>query len=226
MPAWTGAGEVISGGAGTDEAARSLANAKSLEFLTGYLIEKALAVDNIFVFLMLFTYFAVPPEFQKRVLMIGIIGAIVLRTVMILLGSWLIAEFHWVLYLFGAFLVITGIKMWWFADEKPDLANNPVINWSYTDPRVRLKLPVRVSYQDDPEQAMAIMLRAARETPLRVARDDHGQPVARQRHAQEIADDVERGEAEADRDQRLPSGIDRQDDRGTRNCASLASPTN
>ena len=105
----------------------SLANTKSMEFLTGYLIEKSLAVDNIFVFLMIFTYFAVPPEYQKRVLMIGIIGAIVLRTVMILLGSWLIAEFHWVLYLFGAFLLLTGIKMWWAAGQEPDLESNPAL---------------------------------------------------------------------------------------------------
>jgi tellurite resistance protein TerC len=105
----------------------ALANTKSMEFLTGYLIEKSLAVDNIFVFLMIFTYFAVPPEFQKRVLMIGIIGAIVLRTVMILLGAWLIAQFHWVLYLFGAFLVLTGIKMWWAADKEPDLESNPAL---------------------------------------------------------------------------------------------------
>lgn len=103
------------------------ANTKSLEFLTGYLIEKSLAVDNIFVFLMIFTYFAVPPEFQKRVLMIGIVGAIVLRTIMILVGSWLIAEFHWVLYVFGAFLVITGIKMWWAAGKEPDLESNPAL---------------------------------------------------------------------------------------------------
>jgi tellurite resistance protein TerC len=105
----------------------AVANTKALEFLTGYLIEKSLAVDNIFVFLMIFTYFAVPPEFQKRVLMIGIIGAIVLRTVMILLGSWLISQFHWVLYLFGAFLVITGIKMWWAAGQEPDLEANPAL---------------------------------------------------------------------------------------------------
>ncbi|MBK6471650.1 MAG: TerC family protein [Betaproteobacteria bacterium] len=104
-----------------------LANTKSMEFLTGYLIEKSLAVDNIFVFLMIFTYFAVPPQFQKRVLMIGIIGAIVLRTVMILLGAWLISQFHWVLYLFGAFLVLTGVKMWWAADKEPDLESNPAL---------------------------------------------------------------------------------------------------
>jgi tellurite resistance protein TerC len=104
-----------------------LANTKSIEFLTGYLIEKSLAVDNIFVFLMIFTYFAVPPAFQKRVLMIGIIGAIVLRTVMILVGSWLIAHFHWLLYVFGAFLVITGIKMWWAAGQEPNLEDNPAL---------------------------------------------------------------------------------------------------
>jgi tellurite resistance protein TerC len=104
-----------------------LANTKSLEFLTGYLIEKSLAVDNIFVFLMIFTYFAVPKAYQKRVLMIGIIGAIVLRTVMILVGGWLLSEFHWVLYVFGAFLVLTGIKMWWAAGKEPDLNNNPAL---------------------------------------------------------------------------------------------------
>jgi len=103
------------------------ANTKAMEFLTGYLIEKSLAVDNIFVFLMIFTYFAVPPEFQKRVLMIGIVGAIVLRTVMILVGSWLISEFHWVLYVFGAFLLLTGIKMWWAAGKEPDLDSNPAL---------------------------------------------------------------------------------------------------
>ncbi|MEY3998413.1 MAG: inner membrane protein alx [Pseudomonadota bacterium] len=104
-----------------------LANTKSLEFLTGYLIEKSLAVDNIFVFLMIFTYFAVPKAYQKRVLMIGIIGAIVLRTVMILVGGWLLSEFHWVLYVFGAFLILTGIKMWWAAGKEPDLNNNPAL---------------------------------------------------------------------------------------------------
>src|SRR6478736_5291149 len=83
----------------------------ALEFLTGYLVEKALAVDNIFVFLMLFTYFAVPAPSQQRVLVLGILGAIVLRAVMILVGAALIAQFHWVLYLFGAFLLLTGIKM-------------------------------------------------------------------------------------------------------------------
>ena len=106
---------------------RDVANEKSLEFLTGYLIEKSLAVDNIFVFLMIFTYFAVPPAYQKRVLMIGIIGAIVLRTVMILVGSWLLTQFHWILYVFGGFLVLTGIKMWWAAGKEGSLDDNPAL---------------------------------------------------------------------------------------------------
>jgi len=117
------------GGTSADEAASALADAKALEFVTGYLVEKALAVDNIFVFLMLFTYFAVPPEFQKRVLMIGILGALVLRAVMILIGAWLISQFHWVMYVFGAFLVFTGIKMWWAAGQEPDLDSNPALRW-------------------------------------------------------------------------------------------------
>jgi tellurite resistance protein TerC len=104
-----------------------LANQKAVEFLTGYLIEKSLAVDNIFVFLLIFTYFAVPTQYQKRVLMIGIIGAIVLRSVMILLGGWLLAEFHWILYVFGAFLILTGVKMWWAAGKEPSLEDNPAL---------------------------------------------------------------------------------------------------
>ena len=104
-----------------------IANTKSLEFLTGYLIEKSLAVDNIFVFLMIFTYFAVPSQYQKRVLMIGIIGAIVLRSIMILVGGWLLAQFHWILYVFGAFLILTGVKMWWAAGQEPSLDDNPAL---------------------------------------------------------------------------------------------------
>ncbi|VCU71873.1 Inner membrane protein alx [Pigmentiphaga humi] len=117
------------GGLGGDAVARELANAKALEFVTGYLVEKALAVDNIFVFLMLFTYFAVPPEFQKRVLMIGILAALVLRGLLILIGAWMIASFHWILYVFGAFLVFTGIKMWLAAGQEPDLDANPALLW-------------------------------------------------------------------------------------------------
>jgi len=108
---------------------REIANTRALEFITGYLIEKALAVDNVFIWLMLFGYFAVPPELQKRVLLYGVLGAIVMRTAMIFAGAWLITQFHWILYLFGAFLLITGVKMYWFADEKPDLEKNPLLKW-------------------------------------------------------------------------------------------------
>ncbi|PKO77934.1 MAG: hypothetical protein CVU21_05870 [Betaproteobacteria bacterium HGW-Betaproteobacteria-15] len=121
----------------------AVANEKALEFLTGYLIEKSLAVDNIFVFLLIFTYFAVPPAFQKRVLMIGIIGAIVLRTIMILVGAWLLDQFHWILYVFGAFLILTGVKMWWAAGQEESLDDNPALKL------LRKVLPVSKHYDGE-----------------------------------------------------------------------------
>ena len=99
------------------------------EFLTGYLVEKALAVDNIFVFLMLFTYFGVPAQSQQRVLVYGVLGAIVLRGVLIFVGAALIARFHWLLYFFGFFLLATGVKMLVAAGQEPDLDKNPVLRW-------------------------------------------------------------------------------------------------
>ena len=146
------------GGVGSDPAAKELADAKALEFITGYLVEKALAVDNIFVFLMLFTYFAVPSEFQKRVLMIGILGALVLRAVMILVGAWLIAQFHWVMYVFGAFLVFTGVKMWWAAGQEPDLDNNPALNW--------IKRHMKISPTYDGEKFFTVNNGVKMATPL------------------------------------------------------------
>ncbi|MFZ5484780.1 MAG: TerC family protein [Pseudomonadota bacterium] len=108
---------------------REVANAKTLEYLTGYLIELSLSVDNIFVFIMIFTFFAVPAEYQRRVLIYGVLGAILMRATMILGGAWLVQQFHWILYLFGAFLVITGIKMLIFAEAESDLASNPILKW-------------------------------------------------------------------------------------------------
>jgi tellurite resistance protein TerC len=119
-----------------DSAGEAVANQKAMEFFTGYVIEKALAVDNIFVWLMLFSYFAVPAELQRRVLLYGVLGAIVMRTAMIFAGAWLIAEFHWVLYLFGLFLVVTGVKMLLFANEKPDLERNPLLRWMRSHLRI------------------------------------------------------------------------------------------
>ncbi len=121
-------------------AGEPIADQKALEFATGYLVEKALAVDNIFVFLMVFTYFAVPAEQQKRVLMAGILGAIVLRGALILVGAWLLARFHWLLYLFGAFLLLTGVKMWLAAGQAPDLGSNPVLRF------VERHLPIAKDY--------------------------------------------------------------------------------
>lgn len=94
----------------------ALALTKTKEYLTGYLIELSLSVDNLFVFLLIFSYFKVPKEFQHRVLFWGIMGALVMRMVMIFTGAELVERFHWLLYIFGAFLVYTGIKM--FADEE------------------------------------------------------------------------------------------------------------
>ncbi|PKO84196.1 MAG: hypothetical protein CVU17_03245 [Betaproteobacteria bacterium HGW-Betaproteobacteria-11] len=107
----------------------AIASAKVIEYLTGYLLEKSLAIDNLFVWLMIFGHFGVPATLQKRVLVYGIFGALILRTIMILLGAALIARFHWVLYLFGAFLLYTGVKMAWFSEEEPDLENNALILW-------------------------------------------------------------------------------------------------
>ncbi len=104
-----------------------VAQRKTLEFLAGYLIEQSLSVDNMFVFVMIFNYFAVPAELQRRVLLYGVLGAIVMRAAMIFAGVWLVSEFAWVLYIFGAFLVITGIKMLIFAEHEPDLDKNPLL---------------------------------------------------------------------------------------------------
>jgi len=106
-----------------------VARTKTLEFLAGYLIEQSLSVDNMFVFVMIFGYFAVPAELQRRVLLYGVLGAIVMRAGMILAGVWLVEQFAWILYVFGAFLVITGIKMLVFAEAKPDLDKNPLLRW-------------------------------------------------------------------------------------------------
>ncbi|AVR98552.1 TerC family protein [Pseudoduganella armeniaca] len=104
-----------------------IAEQKALEFLSGYLIEKALSVDNVFIFLLIFSAFQVRPEYQRRVLIYGVLGAIVMRAVMILAGAWVVSEFSWVLYLFGAFLLVTGVRMMWAADHEPDVRNNPVL---------------------------------------------------------------------------------------------------
>ncbi|WP_305729782.1 TerC family protein [Pseudomonas sp. PDM30] len=106
-----------------------VAQRTTLEFLTGYLIEQSLSIDNMFVFVMIFGYFAVPPELQRRVLLYGVLGAIIMRAGMIFAGVWLVQEFAWLLYVFGAFLLITGFKMLIFANQQPELEKNPLLRW-------------------------------------------------------------------------------------------------
>lgn len=137
---------------------REFANQKSLEFLSGYLIEKSLSVDNIFVFLVIFGYFAVPAEMQRRVLLYGVVGAIVMRAVMILLGAWLIAQFSWIMYLFGAFLIVTGIKMLIFADKESDLNDNPLLKF--------LRKHMRISNEYDGEKFFTMRNGVRYFTPL------------------------------------------------------------
>ena len=108
---------------------REIANAKTIEYVTGYLLEKALATENVFVWVTIFTHFAVPDELQKRVLLYGVIGAIVMRAVLIYLGVLLIEKFDWMFYVFGLFLFATGVKMLLVGGQQPDLAKNTVIRW-------------------------------------------------------------------------------------------------
>lgn len=115
-------------------------DAKALQFFTGYLIERSLSIDNIFVFLLIFTYFGVPDKFQYKVLFWGIIGALLMRGLFIGIGALLIAKFHWVIYIFGAFLVYTGIKMGLAGDTKIEPEKNPVLRF------VRRFVPLTENY--------------------------------------------------------------------------------
>jgi len=116
---------------------------KALEFFTGYVIEKSLSVDNVFVFAMLFSYFAVPPIFQHKVLFWGVLGALVMRAAMIALGAALIAKFSWIIYLFGAFLILTGIKMVLKREEEIHPERNPVVRL------FKRLMPVTSDYRGD-----------------------------------------------------------------------------
>ena len=100
-----------------------------MDYYTGFMIEKSLSMDNVFVIALIFSFFAIPRQYQHRVLFWGILGVIVLRAIMIGLGATLVSQFSWVLYVFGAFLVFTGLKMWWIADHTPDIANNPLLKF-------------------------------------------------------------------------------------------------
>jgi tellurite resistance protein TerC len=111
-----------------------------VEYLTGFVVEKSLALDNVFVIALIFSFFAIPRAYQHRVLFWGILGAIALRAVMIGFGAALVTEFHWVLYIFAAFLILTGIKMLWLGDKESDLADNPVLKFMQRRLKVTDKL--------------------------------------------------------------------------------------
>lgn len=110
-------------------AGRAAANQKTLEYFTGYLIELSLSADNMFVFSLIFTYFAVPPELQRRVLLYGVLGAIVMRIGMILAGVWLLSKFVWLFYVLGVFLILSGARMLATAARQPDIARNPLVRF-------------------------------------------------------------------------------------------------
>jgi tellurite resistance protein TerC len=114
--------------------------AKSLEFVTGYLVEEALSVDNLFVFILLFKYFKVPREQERTVLFWGIIGALIMRGIFIVAGVALVQRFHWIMYLFGAFLIYTGFKLMGGDDDQVDPSRNLALKWA------RKLLPVTDNY--------------------------------------------------------------------------------
>ncbi|HLO34372.1 MAG TPA: TerC family protein [Anaerolineales bacterium] len=115
----------------------------ALAFFTGYLIEKSLSVDNIFVFVLIFTFFAVPAAYQHRILFWGILGALIMRGVLIAVGAVLLKEFHWIIYVFGVFLIFTGIRMAIHRDEEIHPEQNPVVKV------LRKIMPVTENYEDD-----------------------------------------------------------------------------
>ncbi|MBY0224446.1 MAG: TerC family protein [Hyphomicrobium sp.] len=136
-------------------------------YLTGWVIEQTLAFDNVFVMAMIFSYFAIPPKYQHRVLFYGILGVIVLRAIMIGLGAALIHQFDWILYLFSAFLVFTGVRMFIMADEKPDIENNPILKYMRSHMRITHKINGEKFFIQGPDPKTGKIVRFA--TPLFVA---------------------------------------------------------
>jgi tellurite resistance protein TerC len=138
-----------------------------MEYYTGFLIEKSLSMDNVFVIALIFTYFAIPRQYQHRVLFWGIIGVIVLRAIMIGLGAALVSQFSWILYVFGAFLVLTGIKMIIIADNMPDIGNNPLLKFLRRRMRVTDNVEGNAFFVYKPDPATGQVVRWA--TPLFLA---------------------------------------------------------
>ena len=138
-----------------------------MEYYTGFFIEKALSIDNVFVISLIFTYFAIPPKYQYRALLWGIMAVIVLRGLMIAGGAALLAEAYWVLYIFAAFLIITGIKMFFAGDEPMDVGKNPLIRWISTHMRVTKELHAQHFFVKVPDGKTGKLVTAA--TPLFLA---------------------------------------------------------
>lgn len=137
------------------------------EYFTGFLIEKSLSMDNVFVIALIFTYLAIPRQYQHRVLFWGILGVIILRALMIALGTTLVSQFSWILYVFGAFLVFTGIKMWIVADHMPDIANNPLLKFLRKRLRVTPEVEGNAFFVHRPDPVTGKVVRWA--TPLFLA---------------------------------------------------------
>ena len=138
-----------------------------MEYFTGFLIEKSLSMDNVFVIALIFTYFAIPRLYQHRVLFWGILGVIVLRALMIGLGAALVTQMSWVLYLFGAFLVLTGIKMLMIANHMPDIGNNPLLKFLRKRMSVTEKIEGNAFFVYKPDPVTGKTIRWA--TPLFLA---------------------------------------------------------
>ena len=138
-----------------------------MAYFTGFLIEKSLSMDNVFVIALIFGFFAIPRQYQHRVLFWGILGVIILRAIMIGLGATLVSQFGWVLYLFGAFLVFTGIKMWIIADHVPDIGNNPVLKFLRKRMRITTGLRGNAFWVREPDPVTGKVERWA--TPLFLA---------------------------------------------------------
>ena len=137
------------------------------EFYTGFFIEKALSIDNVFVISLIFSYFAIPAKYQYRALLWGIVAVIILRGLMIAGGAALLAEAYWVLYLFAAFLIATGIKMFFAGDEPMDVGKNPVVRWISTHMRVTKELHGEKFFVRVPDEKTGKLVRAT--TPLFLA---------------------------------------------------------
>ncbi len=138
-----------------------------IDYLTGFMIEKSLSMDNVFVIALIFSFFAIERQYQHRVLFWGILGVIVLRAGMIGLGATLVTQFSWVLYLFGAFLVFTGVKMWFMADHVPDIAANPVLRFLKRHMRLTDGLRGNAFWVHETDPASGKVVRLA--TPLLLA---------------------------------------------------------